>query len=88
MFVLACGIEVQGDFNDVYHTTPLTTLPLLGFNLTQTIDVPLSCCTDSQYRYRGDYVFDSQGPPNYYGIPADALHVLMSDHHPVLYESN
>ena len=78
-------IIVTGDFNDTYYD-PLKELTFLGKKLKQHGDAVLSCCYDSNYQLKGDYIFDSDyNNPGFYGISADTYKILMSDHYPVIY---
>lgn len=93
-------IIVMGDFNDTLEN-PLTELTILGKTLYQHSVPPFSCCTDSEYIYKGDYIFDTEyNIPGFYGVPEDAKTKfkydekrnpeyvdgeLMSDHYPVVF---
>jgi len=79
-------ILMTGDFNDTSEN-PLTSISLFGFELKQPGPSPISCCTDRNYQYPGDYIFDSKIGMKYYGTPKDAPKQLMSDHYPVMYDS-
>ena len=66
-------IVMMGDFNDSYRQ-PLTEITFLDMKLKQHLTStgkPLqTCCTDSNYQWIGDYIFDSDYFKNgYYGIP-------------------
>nr|QBK91023.1 MAG: endonuclease/exonuclease/phosphatase family protein [Pithovirus LCPAC201] len=81
-------IIVTGDFNDAYHS-PLQDLVLMGKVLRQHSSPTKSCCTDSNYQYYGDYIFDSDySSPGFYGISIDARQKLMSDHYPISFYPN
>jgi hypothetical protein len=96
-------IIMTGDFNDSYRS-PLEEITFLGMKLKQhntpNNKPPNTCCTDSNYQWAGDYIFDSDYHKNgYYGIPRRSKNdtssslksifqypeILMSDHHPVIY---
>ena len=80
-------IIITGDFNDAYNNTPLTQIKIMDKILRQHGPASKSCCTNANYRYMGDYIFDSEYQrPGFYGIPPDAYDKLMSDHHPVIYD--
>ncbi len=86
-------IILMGDFNDAYFS-PLKSIKLLNFKLYQPGLSPHTCCTDTDYQFTGDYIFDSQHSiKGEYGIPdvekyryQNTEHILMSDHYPVLYD--
>ena len=64
---------MTGDFNDSYRS-PLEEITFLGMKLKQHNTLnnkpPNTCCTDSNYQWAGDYIFDSDYHKNgYYGIP-------------------
>ena len=81
-------IIVTGDFNDAYYPL-LQNLTLLGKVVKQHSSPTKSCCTDSNYQYYGDYIFDSDySSPGFYGISSDARQKLMSDHYPVSFYPN
>lgn len=66
-------IIMTGDFNDSYRS-PLEEITFLGMKLKQHNTLnnkpPNTCCTDSNYQWAGDYIFDSDYHKNgYYGIP-------------------
>ena len=83
-------IIVTGDFNDSYRK-PLENLEFVNRSLKQhkTSDNRklYTCCDDADYKWMGDYIFDSEYSRNgYYGIPEGYDKELMSDHHPVIYK--
>ncbi len=81
--IIPSRIIVTGDFNDAYHP-PLQNMTLMGKPVKQHSSPTKSCCTDSNYQYYGDYIFDSDySSPGFYGISSDARQKLMSDHYPV-----
>ena len=90
-------VIVTGDFNDfkglLIEPTIEGKLTILGKVLMMHIkaieDVPISCCTDTNYKYVGDYIFDSHNNNEknyYYGLPLgyDRRINLLSDHDPVV----
>ena len=81
-------IIMMGDFNDSYRES-LTEITLQNKLLKQHPTVtnkPIqTCCTDSNYSWIGDYIFDSDYMKDGYYGSIDDHNVLMSDHHPVIY---
>lgn len=82
-------IIMTGDFNDSYRS-PLKEITFLNMKLRQHHIINetslQTCCADSNYRWIGDYIFDTEYTRDgYYGISVDADKSLMSDHHPVIY---
>lgn len=68
-------IIVTGDFNDDTKVGQVTLneLNLMGQNLKQHGQPPKTCCTDSGYKYYGDYILDTEyKQPGFYGVPNDA----------------
>ena len=78
-------IIVTGDFNDGKGS--LKELQILGQTLKQHGRPFKTCCTDSDYQYVGDYIFDSDYNKSgiYQIVKSDKL---MSDHYPIIYMDN
>ena len=78
-------IIMVGDFND--HTGSLINSPIKMFNLTLKVGKKvLTCCTDANFVYPGDYIFDTKINAGYYGYPKGYVRQQpsMSDHDPVV----
>lgn len=93
-------IILLGDFNDINET--LDSIHLFGYTLKQYRKLEFgTCCTDSNYAYKGDYILDSDfNLMGFYGTPPSATHPYafieeqfsklnnnnpMSDHDPVVF---
>lgn len=86
-------IVMMGDFNDEAGTLLKSSITIFGQRLT----IPdgkrvLACCTDSNYRFPGDYIMlsDNLLPVSDYGFPSGYKRhqPLMSDHDPVVVTIN
>lgn len=87
-------ILVTGDFNDyngsLIEPSLKGKLKMLGKSLKLHVkgksDTPKSCCMDSNYKFVGDYIFDSDQNLSYFGFPLGYLRhePFMSDHDPVV----
>ena len=78
-------VIMVGDFND--HTGILINKPIKIFDLTMKVSRKiLTCCTDANFIYPGDYIFDTEINAGYYGLPKGYVRnsPSMSDHDPVV----
>ena len=85
-------IIMVGDFNDSLGS--LVNEPIKMFDMELIVPKKLlTCCTDCNYIYPGDYIFDSHnnkqhpsGTSSYYGYPKGYVRneLIMSDHDPVV----
>lgn len=81
-------IIMTGDFNDGYRS-PLTELNLIGKVLRQHGEPSKTCCLDTNFRFQGDYIFDSDYTKDgFYGVPNSVYALPMSDHLPVVFEES
>lgn len=77
-------VIIVGDFNDDGEKLGKSGFKAFGFEM-KVPSLVKTCCTDSNYKYTGDYIFDSKKNPGYYGLPLNYDEsVLMSDHHPIV----
>lgn len=81
-------IIMTGDFNDYSGNLIESHLTIFG----KRVEIPykrklLTCCTDSNYSYPGDYIFTTKYNEGYYGYPEGYKRgePLISDHDPVVY---
>jgi len=89
-------VIVVGDFNDYKGVLASRNniLNILGKYLNLHGEAPRSCCADTNYKYPGDYIFDTQTLEEtiqkrkaiYFGFPLDYHRKinLYSDHDPVV----
>jgi endonuclease/exonuclease/phosphatase family metal-dependent hydrolase len=81
-------VVVTGDFNDYTGKLLKQEVTILGHSVRiPESKLVKSCCTDSSYRYPGDYVMVNQNiKVDHYGFPQGYVRgkPLMSDHDPVV----
>lgn len=81
-------VIILGDFNDYGTKLGESGFKAFGFEM-KVPSLVKTCCTNSNYKYPGDYIFDSKKNPGYYGLPIESnnsigKNILMSDHHPII----
>ena len=81
-------IIMTGDFNDADNQLINVELSFYGLMLRiPSKNIVRTCCTDVDYVYAGDYIFDSHIENTiYYGLPKEYVRneIIMSDHDPIV----
>jgi len=79
-------IIIVGDFNDDKKELFNDCIFVFGRYARISGVTPNSCCYGDNYKYVGDYIFDTEVTSRYYGFPPDYIREtsLMSDHDPIV----
>jgi hypothetical protein len=82
-------VIMTGDFNDYRGKLIKESIDVFNLKIRNPGQPPRSCCTDSNYKYFGDYILDSlqhEKDTFYYGLPLsyERNNPPMSDHDPVV----
>ena len=80
-------VIIVGDFNDYRGILLTQSIDAFGLQMKVPLEKKvLTCCTDSKYKYPGDYILTSRYDSEYYGYPKehDRSTMLISDHEPVV----
>ena len=81
-------VIIMGDFNDFQGNMNNKYITAFGKKVQlPNFDIPLTCCDDTNYKFPGDYILDTDlNTDIYFGIPPSYVRYkpLMSDHDPVM----